>query len=270
MTTWDQLVANAESVIREEIAEITQDGWDENTITNNLVRKLRTVLNTTINGDREKISLQTALYKARGKVETQFGDLAVLLTFRFRDGTGLEGVAFYECKKREWTTSKLASIRKGQLQRIHNNLWNARLLVYDREPIISAAFEAEWHHWLDDVVPGMLLAGGELVVARSTRSALSVPFTNAGAIPLGPVIATGRLDTSLYKYASPLSYQLCLRNLQGLDLDHDPEVVKACKGQSQRFGVPQTTLVISVRRGSGEGPPPLPDINDEVLEQVDN
>ena len=115
----------------------------------------------------------------------------------------------------------------------------------------SPSFEAEGRDWYDPIVH-------------------TVPFTNAGVVPLGPVIATGRHDTSLYKYAMPLSHQLCFRNLQGLDLDHEPEVVLAAKGQSRTYGVPRTTLVVSVRRGPGESPPPLPDVNTDTLTPVGN
>lgn len=271
MATWKSLARSIEQAISGEIANLTQDLWDENAITFNLVRRIRSLLATDIFGDREKTTIRTALFKARGPgVETRFGDLAVLLNFTFRDGTSLEGVAFYESKKREWNSQRLASIRKGQLRRIHNNLWNARLLVYDREPILSAAFEAEDQDWHDAFVERVLLDDGDLVLAHPTRSPMALPFTNAGVIPLGLVLATGRHDTSLYKYALPLSYQLCFRNLQGLDLDHDPDVIRATMGQSQTYGVPRTTLVISVRRGPGEGPPLLPDVNDNTLEPVNN
>lgn len=271
MTTWKSLARAIERVISEEIANLTQDLWDENAITFNLVRRIRPLLATNIFGDREKTAVQARLFKARGtNVETKFGDLAVLLLFTFRDGTSLEGVAFYESKKREWNSQKLASIRKGQLKRIHNNLWSARLLVYDREPILSAAFEAEGQDWYDAFVERVLLDDGGLVLTHPTRAPMSLPFTNAGTIPLGPVLATGRHDTSLYKYAFPLSYQLCFRNLQGLDLDHDPEVISATMGQSRAYGVPRTTLVVSVRRGPGEGLPPVPDINEDALEPVNN
>lgn len=269
--TWEELARRVERIISDEIADRTEDLWDENTISFNLVQKIRQRLSgATIVGDREKTTIAARLYKARGAVETKFGDLAVSFNFSFRDGTTLDGVAFYEAKKREWKSQKLAAIRKGQLGRIHNNLWNARLLVYDREPILSAAFEAGLDRWFGSFAPRVFLEDGRLVVPMQARGMpVSVPYTHAGVIPLGPVLATAKFDTSLYKYALPWSYQLCFRNFQGLDLDHDAETVKAVVGHSQKYGVPRTTLLVSVRRGPGDGLPPLPDVNGDVLEAVD-
>jgi hypothetical protein len=268
LLTWSDLARSLEEVVATQIASCTKDLWDENHITYNLVRAIRNVLSgSSITGDREKASIEAAVYKARGKVETRFGDLALLLKFTFRDGTELQGVAFYECKKREWDTHKLAAIQKKQLTRIHTNLWNARLLIYDREPIISSAFEAGHYPWLGPLVHAIAVDNDELVPTHPLLWPVLLPVMNAGVVPLGPVLATGRYDTSLYKFALPFSYQISFRNLQGLDLEYDAEIVAATKGMSHRYSVPKTVLAVSVRRGPG-GPPTPPDINGDSLEAI--
>lgn len=266
--SWWELAESVEQEISEEINGRTRDRWSENEITDALIGRLRKVLaNADLSSAREKVVIATSLYKARGAVENKFGDLAVLLAFTFRDGTSLEGVAFYEAKLRDWDGPKLPQAKKPQLERINKNLWNAKLLVYDREPIVSDNFESlRPPEWRTRLHPFFL--GDDAVLVRRQRATDWVPFTHAGAVSINAALALGNYDTSLYKLSVPLSYQLCLRNMRGLDLDYDAEVVKATKGQSTKYGVPRTVLVVAVRRGPGEGPAHPPTLDDRRLELV--
>jgi hypothetical protein len=257
--TWPQLTHAVENELREEITSRTHDRWDgqENPITDMLVGRLRAVLGQTqIIGEREKVVLGALAFKARGKIETRFGDLAVLVDLQFWDGSRLEGVAFYEAKRRAWKGQKLESVTTRQLRRIDNNLWNAHLLAYDREPILSAPLEAITGAWW-----GSYRDWWEPAEAGQHR----LPFTHAAVVRLGTALAYGQFDRSLYKLCLPFALQLCARNLQGLELDHDTEILKAVRGQSDKYDVPRVVLSVVVRQGPGQDGPLPPPVNEERL-----
>ena len=268
MDSWLTLTERIEHEVRSEIDSRSRDRWLEDAITDALVARIRRVLSgCTVAGPIQQSRIAAGLYKARGAVENRFGDLAVLLSFQFRDGSSLEGVAFYEAKLRAWDGPSLPSANKAQVQRLNKNLWNGHLLVYDREPIVGTTLNAlERPETASYVHP--LVDADIMVFRRHPTGADKLPFTNAAAIPLNAVLALDRYDTSLYKLAVPFAHQLCLRNLQGLDLEHEPSTIAMAKGQSAKYDVPPVVLSVAVRQGYGEGEPQLPQLNDAKLQFV--
>ncbi len=259
MIQWLGLAHQVETELRHEIDSRSLDRWDEDAISDSIIARIRRVLDGAQLEDNQShvVAISTALYKARGKVENKYGDLALLLSFEFRDGTVLEGAAFYEAKLRDWHGTKLPSARKDQFNRLNRHLWKGSLLIYDRDPVPVPLQQL--------AVPGQAPAfdlDGAYIGWRLRPEWIS---TNAVSIPLNIVVATNRFDTSLYKFGHSFAFQVCLRNLLGLDLEHDPENLNAAKGQLTKYGVPKRLLVVAVRRGPGSGRPALPTVNENVL-----
>ena len=204
MTTWWDLTREFEQSFAEGISAFTKDLWKEDAITIDLVKRIRGILHgQTIHGESSASRIISRVFKADGSLEEMYGDLAIVLRIRYRDGQTLDGVAFYEAKRRDWDKNTFPAGKKSQLRNMHRALWNARLLVFDRERTVARLSEitdAPWW-WDRDHPPPSLVA----------------PVTQAFSIPLGPVLEAKRLDTSLYKFGTAFGCQLALRNLQGLD-----------------------------------------------------
>jgi len=133
MNTWLTTGSSLEQDIQREINTFTKDLWKEDAITIGVVKQIRGALaNTTIEGDPVKSKVLARAYKADGKVEERFGDLAIVVRITFRDGEQLEGVAFYEAKIRDWDKNTLPAAKKGKLNQMHRALWHGHLLIFDR------------------------------------------------------------------------------------------------------------------------------------------
>lgn len=226
----DELAASLNGDINMLLASIVKDQWDEDYITRLLVDRIRAELNRyTLVVDDEVLQLTVSAHKCTGNVEKRFGDLAVLVSLGLRDGEVLTGVATYEAKKREWDKTKLTAFRIDQARAINENTVQGRLLIYDHEPVpVRTQLGRDW----------LYRSGYGTMTSRANTVHLSLPLN------------TGRKDTSLYRFADPFAYQLCCRNLRGMDLDFDKSVVKAiCDGESRR-GVPRYVLAVSARRES--------------------
>ncbi len=108
--------------------------WEENHISFLLMRCLRRVF-----GDRRihfndwsKIVAWRS-YKNRGKAETNYGDIALIVNIQFSSGEYLRGVAALEAK-RNFNSGNFESIELPQLERIQSNLPYAHLLLYNQHP----------------------------------------------------------------------------------------------------------------------------------------
>ncbi|MDP3207907.1 MAG: hypothetical protein Q8M65_02055 [Rhodoglobus sp.] len=85
---------------------------------------------------------------------------------------------------------------------------------------------------------------------------------------MGPALAFSSINTRVYKFGTPFGYQIVLRNLQGLDLDHHDEAIKAATGYADKKNVqPATVLAVAVREGSGD--PTFPDMNPDRFSEVE-
>lgn len=263
MTTWWRLTLELEQAIQQRLREFTADLWKEDAITIDVVRAARKVLNgASIDSDDAKAQIVAQIFKADGRLEERFGDLALLVRVTYRDGQTIEGAAFYEAKRRDWSSNKLPAAKRGQLARMHRKLWNGRLLVFDPNRVVTRLTEIVYAPWWDEY--------------RYPVSAHVAPVTQAFSIPLGPVLQQSKFDTSLYKFGTPFACQLVLRNLQGLDLDDDKQTMDIARGYGKKKGVPDSVVVtrdsvvvprvvlaVAVREGSGE--PELPQVDQQLL-----
>ncbi len=252
-TTWWELTLQLERAIDERLKEYTKDLWKEDAISIDVAKATRKVLaGAKVDVDHEKAAVVAEIFKADGTLEETFGDLALVVEATYRDGQKLKGVAFYEAKKRDWASANLSAMKRSQLVAMHNKLWNGNLLVYDPEPQTSRLAGIVFAPWWRD---------------RHSYPPSVAPVTRALSIPLGPVLQCDKPNaTNLYKFGTPFSSQIVLRNLQGLDLDHDQIVVEAATGYSQRMSVPKLVLAIGIRFGKGEAE--VPSVNNDRLSRV--
>jgi hypothetical protein len=256
LSAWWELARVVEHKFIAEIRTFTNDMWKEDTVTINLLRRVRDALDeVVVEGYADRVATTARLFKADGSIEERYGDAAILVRIDYRDGHTLNGVAFYEAKLRHWTDPKIPEAKKKQLQKMHSNLWNGHLVIFDRERVeIPVAGIAQGPLWWED----------HPRIGVVTRLA---PVTNAITMPLGPVLQSAKLDTSLYKFGTAWSSQIVLRNLQGLDLDHDEDVLEESTGYADKKEVPKHVLAVGVKYGPGT--PTLPDVNIARFTEVD-
>ena len=131
-----ELTRVVENNLIETINSIGQHDWDEDFITRTMLRDLKNNLSSIEHfGQSALKGIDWQAYKLKGKDETNFGDIAIIVELNYRDGTSLEGVAFLEAKKRDWRKSTFSAMNKPQLNKILKNAPRANYLLYDYENI---------------------------------------------------------------------------------------------------------------------------------------
>ncbi|MDP3209368.1 MAG: hypothetical protein Q8M65_09495 [Rhodoglobus sp.] len=103
MTSWWDLALKLEIEFNSAISSFSQDLWAEDSITGEVIKRARATLNEARVDEADRpASIQARMFKADGKVEETFGDLAILIRIHFHDNQQLDGVGFYEAKRRDW------------------------------------------------------------------------------------------------------------------------------------------------------------------------
>ncbi len=240
-TVWDFLI-RVEDIVTNKVYGNFPIDWDEDFITRDLLRALRQVekrqLRVSPLDERYPyfpypgpllpywiwehlagtvLNVEWSSYKQTGTPERYFGDVAVLVLAQYYDGDRVEGVGFLEAKKRDRGNTKFGAIKVGQLKRIFRHAPRASLLLYDYEPVCYLHPIRLWK-W--------------------------VP-TFAVTVPIDLSLATGKRDTSLYKFSKPFSAQLLLF-LIGFELERSKAALNIAKGLEDRFGAPRHLLIIRV------------------------
>src|SRR5690606_1984238 len=105
-------------------------------ITLKLLSELNVALSSIeLEGEDYRRTVEWESYKLRGKYETNFGDIAIVVNINYRDGTHLDGVAFLEAKRRDWRKTTFSAMNDIQLKRVLLNAPRAHYLLYDYEDI---------------------------------------------------------------------------------------------------------------------------------------
>lgn len=107
--------------------------WDENHLSYQLMKELRGLFsNRTVhfNGWSKIVDWQS--FKNRGKNETNYGDIAILVNVQFTSGEVLKGVALLEAK-RIYDSGSFDSVDEDQLKRIWYNAPYSHLLLYTNQ-----------------------------------------------------------------------------------------------------------------------------------------
>jgi hypothetical protein len=158
--------------------------------------------------------------------EHNFGDIGVVINIHFNDRDSLEGVGFIEAKIRNKAKGNYASFEAPQVDRIHSNAPHSFLLLYDFAPAqiecrnIDVPFRSFCKVCYSDLYEG----------------------THAIVVPMNIVLTKEKLNQQIYRFALPLSYQLCFRYILGFDLNFARHPLKS----AMEFAMSRPTRYIMV------------------------
>jgi hypothetical protein len=255
-----------DQAIRREIAEAYPLNWDEDYITMRILAALRKGLNgAEVVGYKKPMKIACQAYKLKGKAETNFGDVAVIVNIQYRDSDRIEGVGFWEAKKRDVARTTFSALKTSQLQRINRNAPHAQVVLYDYEETTAFACNADWDDFeMRDWLP-MPYWGGPLPMHHHPRHTSA---TQCLAVPMQNAIAVGRKDTALYKMGIPLYQELCQRYMHGFDFDMSKKALALATGYADSWRLPKYVMHIVVAH-TGEIPRPHPMPNDNVFQVIE-
>lgn len=151
-----QTVNRLESIFSEICNNTYPLEWDENHISFLLMRELRTLFsNRTINFNGWSKIVDWQSFKNRGKQETNYGDITLIVIVQFTSGETLKGIVNIEAK-RDFNSNNFESVDKTQLDRILTNTPYSHLLLYTHSrQELQQKFpdESTWksHMWVSPV-----------------------------------------------------------------------------------------------------------------------
>jgi hypothetical protein len=232
------LIYELEELIFENIRGNYPNNWDDDTITDSLLRRVSTLFHgRKIHVPGDVIKTYCWLYRLGGDSEDKFSDVAILFKISYHDGQEVEGSAFLEVKKKDPNKNTFSAMRKDQLRRIHSSSPHSQLLLLDYDSITDMAFTA---------VPESIV--GYYPISWNNW----IPFTYAVTVPSNLAIVLGEKNTSLYKVSVPLSYQLCFRYMYGLDLDYRNLSVETAQGYRTDKGQVRYLMLMSIAHGGAD------------------
>ena len=231
--TLAEFTSKIEGILEDEVKRLLPGYWDEDQLTINfLIALTRQLSNKTIVDLRGVSKVYINAFKQSGTLtETKYGDIAVILNITFPDGEKLEGVGYLEAKKRTEGAITFDAVRETQLETINGNAPQAKLLLYDYEPItgfVPTYFEEEIYY------------------RHHFRSLRLMPTTHSVALPLNLALQVKHYDTKLYKFGLPFSHQLTFRYMYGQDLEFEKSALDASKGYADRQNLSRYVLTITV------------------------
>jgi hypothetical protein len=107
--------------------------WDENHLSYLLMKELRRIFsNRTIQFNNWSKIVDWKSFKNKGKQETNYGDITLLVNIQFSSGEVLKGVALIEAK-RSYQSGNFESIDPSQLERIVDNAPYSHLLLFSHD-----------------------------------------------------------------------------------------------------------------------------------------
>lgn len=252
-----------EKVLKSVIDDCYPYEWDEDHLTREILKGLRkSFKQVTLFGYRYELNINWEVYKYTGKPEYLYGDVAVLVQIKCRNGDTSEGVGFLEAKRRSIDSNKFDSLDYTQLENIVSIAPHALLLLYDYENIttfINSVSENSPIYYLnnyDDHVDEYFQW-----LYKHGRFPRSLSETHSVVLPANLIHSKASKTTSLYNRSIPFSHQLCDRYLLGFDLEYDSTAINIAKGFPQQRAYPKYVMVIRV--GQNSPPPEL----DEPLNQ---
>lgn len=245
---WASLTVTVEGLVRNVITDSARQSqyWDEDYITLELLRSLdRNLSAVSIDDFRTGIRITWSAHKFRGPDERVFGDLAIIVHIVFQDGTSIEGVAFLEAKRISLTSNRFDALDFNQLGRIIASAPRAMLLTYDDQDQLLYSISGATHL---GYYPYPIGASKSLTAQASA------------------VVKLQNKNRSIYNLSIPFSVQLCMRYLQGLDLEFDDRSLRRAKGYGRKLRRPRYLLVANVTHGRQE--PYGIDFNNNLYQSV--
>ncbi len=234
--TFYQWLLKTEDVIRNALSEILDRDWDENDATKSWMRALRReAREAEVTGLGRPYAMAWDTVKLKGKAENQYGDIGVFVRVDYPNGVQTEGIGLIEAK-RIYPSGRYEELKRDQLERMLSATAHHRLGLYERTPILQAAFGLAGHGtYFDSPLIGSW--GSTLAVVVPTSIALKM---------------RGNQRSDLHPPCLPLSFQICARYLGGYDLDLSPKLVETVK--TGGAGAPSYLLIANVKIG-GETTP---------------
>ncbi len=223
--TYQEFTSKQYKLFENEVLNILTPNWAEDLITvnflNAFVKKFNDVYIDDLH-DGSRIFINS--FKQKGKVETKYGDIAVLIKITYEDSSVIEGIGYMEAKTRHIRSGDFKATKTDQLQRINSNAPRARLLLYDYEPI-----------------KGFINTHG------SPKNIHSV------ALPVNVALIPGTsYDISLYKFGLPMSHQIVYRYMNAHDLEFDESIIAGSRKFGDDSGHSKYILSINIVKSNGE------------------
>ncbi|MES2702794.1 MAG: hypothetical protein V4649_09160 [Bacteroidota bacterium] len=155
-------VSKLEKIFKKISNESYPSEWDENHITYQLMKELRKLYSddekVDFNGFSKLVNWRS--FKNRGKLETKYGDIAIIVNIQFSSGETLRGIATIEAKKKYGPIAGIevdfAALDKKQLSRIKENSPYSHLLLYSySQEILPLKYpdKSEWpsYFWVSPI-----------------------------------------------------------------------------------------------------------------------
>jgi hypothetical protein len=264
--TVSRFIDNLEKIISSEILECWPEFWDENHITQSLLKRLlQDLRQIELLGNHGRTKIVWRAWKLRGKVEENFGDLGILVTLYDRDGLVLQGAAFLEAKRKYKVSKEFDAIKMAQLNRILEHAPHAMLLIYDFEKIDHFnSYQFYRNH--DAFCLGKSKLGD--IFVKIIPVVQPPDPTHAATLPINIVQTLGRKDSSICRFASPFSHQLIFRFFNGFDLEFEREPIRIVKGWSER--APKFMLEVTVSRAKEKMSEKIVEINRKRFIPIDH
>jgi len=227
MTT-HEFTLKIDELFENEVFDILTPNWSEDLITVNFLNAFVKEFNDVYVDDLHSGSrIFVNTFKQKGKVETKYGDIAVLVKITYEDHSVLEGVGYMEAKTRHIKQGDFRATKVVQLKTINSNAPRARLLLYDYEPIV-----------------------GFIGTHGSPGNIYSV------ALPINVALIPGTAyDRSLYKFGLPMSHQIVYRYMNAHDLEFDESVIAGSRKFGDDSGHSNYILSVNIVRSNGENVP---------------
>jgi hypothetical protein len=197
--------------------------WDENHISFLLMKGLRELFGKRrIHFNNWSKIVDWRSYKNKGRQETDYGDIALIVTIQFSTGEVLRGVACLEAK-RDFQSGNFESMDMDQLRRLHRNLPYSHLLFYAHAAKDLQLKFPDGNTW---------------------KSHLWVSPINTAMVKLMQLHGSRNID--VLRTAFPLSMFLSARIFWGLDLDFRDEILQDILGGMNRVIDPAYLGVVNV------------------------
>ncbi|HSV97984.1 MAG TPA: hypothetical protein VLM75_13775 [Spirochaetota bacterium] len=212
--------------------------WEDAGITRSLVKDMSAIMSDRLlktPGNKIKLNMKPLMLS--GEPESELCSVAMLFKINFHDGQSVQGAAFLDARAKDAGKNTFSSIKKDHLKRLYSIAHHGQLLLYDYDNITGMAFPAT--------------AESVLGAYPASWNAWA-PYTVAAVTSAHCALALNRKDTGLYKASLPWSYQLCFRNLFGLDLDYGDVAVDTARGVRFEKGRARHLVLVSVAHGGAD------------------
>ena len=240
---WHHLETVVDQIANNVIHQAFPRDWHEDYITRSLLSRLRDQLGTVeLFADSRAPIIHWDVFKLHGNAEKCLGDIGVIVDIQFPGAPRIAGVALLEAKKFDPQQGRFAQLKAKQLQRIAGKAPKAHVLLYDSDSTSRHPVNA-----IPDVVtrPTFLRDYGP---CASKSYAYWLQTTHATCVPIS---TTRQLMThknrTLYNFGISFGGLLCMRHLNGFDLEFEKRACDIVRGFAENVAGPKYVLAATIR-----------------------